>query len=393
MKSLNPKRIWKFSIIMVLFLLAIPLVLSAGVAPSTVNINYYPNQIQTISYEVTGYDRIELDMSCPFVKMNDDLVSSGRSHSFSVTITLPEKVDADPGKLNCGFMIREKQNENLPPGVAARVEVGVNIYIHVPYEGRYAKINLIAPNVNKGEPVYFQVHVTNLGEEDLNNLIAKIEVYDNEDNLRETMFTTSGSAPIFGATDLWKKMETVNYDAAKYKAKATLNYYGDEPVVDEKTFLIGKLFVNFLRFTENTSVGKINPVEVEVESWWGNLIENVYAEVELINESGSSGGSFKTISVNLNPWTLEKLTGYWDATELSPGKYTAEITLNYGGEKTQATAYIDLLEEKVIISFWDSFKSFASTPAFIILVLIILITLNMTLWYLKSKKGKKNEKN
>jgi len=395
MGNINLKRILKFNIFLVILLIFVPLVLSAGVVPSTVNFNYYPNQVQTISYDVSGYNDIELEMNCPFVTLNDDMLKSGSTHTFSVTVNLPEDIDADPGQLNCGFMIREKQDENLPPGVAARVEVGTNIYINVPYEGRYAKIDLIAPNVNKGEPVYFQVHVINLGEEDLNDISAKIEVYDMSDNLLETMFTTTDSAPIFTEGNLWKKMETTNYNPAKYKAIATLNYGGDEPAIDEKEFLIGKRFVNFLSMSENATMGKINPIQVEIESWWGDLIENVYAEIELINESGVFGGSFKTVSVDLSPWAIETLMGHWDATELSDGKYTAYVTLNYEDGKTEAVSSILLLDlEKEKISFWTNAKAFVASPIFIVIILILLVIFNITLWYLKGKKkGKKNEKN
>lgn len=364
--------------------------LAAGVVPSTVDMPYYPGEKHIISYQVSGYNDIELEMSCPFVKLNGEIIKTGSNHKFTVSVDLPEEIDAEPGRLNCGFMIKEKTTPDMPVGLGAFVEVGTNIYVHIPYEGRYAKLKLNVDNVKKGEPAYFKLSISNQGEEALKDLLPIIEVSDLEGNIKQVLHTDSVSVPIFEERVVWKKMETTDFEPARYNALATLNYMGDEPAVDETDFLIGKLFVDFVEMTPNVTVGKISPVEVEVQSWWGDLIKNVHAHVELMNGSQTLT-SFKTVSADLDPWQTVKLDGYLDVTEIPAGTYDAKINLYYDDAESLSETTIDVLPVVIETSFWDSAKGFLTGPTLLIIILILLFAINILTWYWK-KRSSKNEK-
>ncbi|MDI6736996.1 MAG: hypothetical protein QME12_00585, partial [Nanoarchaeota archaeon] len=273
-------------------------------------------------------------------------------------------------------------------------EIGVLIYVHIPVKGKYATISLNADNANKGEPVYFKVTVTNLGDTALKGINAAIDVTDIDGNIKETLYTMQSDVEPFASTEMWKRMETTEYEAARYNAKAVMAYGGEKPAYAETSFLIGKLFVKFLGMEINATAGKINPVTVNVESWWGDLIENVRAEVSMYDNKSEFKGSFRTEGVDLQPWQKASLQGYWDANALEAGDYNATITLKYKGGETRETVNVLLQkqpeEPKTSMTF-DKIKEVLVSPAFLIVLVLILI-INVAVWALKQKKQKRTAK-
>lgn len=367
----------------------------AGISPSRIDIPFFPYKEQRIDFRTMGYDMADFEFKCPYVNFINETVYDGDGvGTFSVNIKLPEKIDAEPGDYDCGFNLHRPKNINMPPGVSAAAEIGVLIYVHIPVKGKYATISLGADNANKGEPVYFKVTVSNLGDTALKGINAAIDVTDIDGNVKETLYTDSSDVEPFASTELWKRMETTEYEAARYNAKAVMAYGGEKPAYAETSFLIGKLFVKFLGMEINATAGKINPVTVNVESWWGDTIENVRAEISMYNASGEFKGDFKTESVDLQPWQKAALQGYWDANALEAGEYNATITLKYKGGKTSETVKVVLQEqpeeEKTNMSF-DKIKEVLVSPAFLIILVLILI-INVGVWVLKQKKQKRTEK-
>ncbi len=383
----------------IMVLVCSQMVFSAGVSPGKTTINFFPNEKISIEYTISGYPAgfYLSDVGCDFVSFNNDTQKSSTGEiKFSVTLNFPEKME--PGTHSCGFMVKHGElSRDLPPyaggGVGALAEVGAVILVNVPAKGKYAEISFEANNANQGEPVYFKVAVSNLGEIDLYGLSAVIDVMDIEGNVKETIHTTTADAPRFGTAELWKRMETTNYESARYKAKAVLLYGGEKPAEAETEFLIGKLFVNFLGINTEASSGRINPVTVDVESWWGNPIENVRAEVSVYNQSNVFKGDFRTESTDLAPWQKATLQGYWDASGLEPGNYTAEIALKYKGGETKAEAMLVLneagaIEEKEEQGF-DKIKEVLTSPIFLAILVLILI-INVGVWLLKQRKTKES---
>ncbi|HII15976.1 MAG TPA: hypothetical protein HA362_06715 [Nanoarchaeota archaeon] len=371
---------------------------AAGISPGKITLNFFPETSQTIEYRITGYDDFAItNKECSFLEYNNDSewLETGETR-FTVTIRFPKTLP--PGANNCGFMVMHGATDPEAPetarrGIGAVSQVGAVIQINVPLKGKYARISLHAENANKGEPVYFQIKAENLGEYDLNSLNARIEVADIEGKIIQRLVTEPFSIPKFGAAEVWKKMETTNFVPAKYKATAIVDYSGAGPAVAETAFLVGKMFVDFLGFEANATSGRINPITANIESWWGNPVENVYAEFKMQNGSGKYAGEFKTESADLEPWQKASLLGYWDATGLEPGNYTAGITLKYKGGKTETNGTIILhspAEAKTEFPFSKA-KDILSSPIFIIVLMLILLA-NILVWFMQKQGKAKGEK-
>lgn len=367
----------------------------AGISPSRIDVSFFPYTEQRINFQIAGYDAIEFEFKCPYVHpINETLNDEDGVSSFSVMLSLPEKIDAEPGEYNCNFILHRPANPDMPQGVSAAAEVGAVIAVHIPVKGRYASISLEAQNANKGEPVYFKVSVNNLGDTVLTGLSAVIDVMDNDGNIKETLHTGTGDAPPFGGVELWKKMETTDYEPARYKAKAVLLYGGENPATAETEFLIGKLFVKYTGMEMNATAGRINPLKVNVESWWGNPIENVRAEFRVFDKNNSYAGEFKTESADLPPWKKASLQGYWDTTGLEAGEYNANLTIRYKGGETMENVALVLQKEQESNEggrMFEKISSVIASPVFIALLVIILI-INISIWVIKQKKQRKKNK-
>ncbi|MDI6738114.1 MAG: hypothetical protein QME12_06395, partial [Nanoarchaeota archaeon] len=142
--------------LLILSLAAIPLVYApsmAGISPSRIDIPFFPYKEQRIDFRTMGYDMADFEFECPYANIiNETVYDEDGVMTFSVNLKLPEKIDAEPGEYNCGFILHRPKNQNMPPGMGASAEIGVLIYVHIPVKGKYATISLNADNANKGEP-------------------------------------------------------------------------------------------------------------------------------------------------------------------------------------------------------------------------------------------------
>lgn len=392
-------RITRIFTLIFLLTIAAQAVSAAGVSPGKIDINFFPNQIINIPYTISGYGDFYIsDIGCTYLTFNNDTSGTETGEQrFSVTLSLPENME--PGTHDCGFLIKHGQpNEDIPPyapgGFGAVSVVGTVIRIYVPAEGKYATISLEVNNANRGEPVYFHIIEKNVGSIDLKEQIAIIDIKDNNGNIVKTLYTNPFDVPKFGSTDAWKKMETADIEPAKYTARASVDYGGKEPAAAEAEFLVGKLYVNLISFESNATAGKINPVMLRVQSWWGSPIENVRAEIRLINQNGSEKGSLKTDSTDLNPWQEAVLQGYLDATEIEAGDYKAEIKIMYKGGETNAGASITLHPQPLEVkenNYFGAIESVITSPVFLG-ILIIMLIINVLMWIIKQKKQDKGKK-
>lgn len=362
---------------------------AAGISPSYIEIPFFPYHEETISFKTLGYARINFEMNCPFIHINNETLNDEDGvGSFTATLKLPEKIDAEPGQYNCGFKMHRINEQNAPQGIGAFAEVEARIEILIPVKGLYATMSIAAQNANKGEPVFFKLNIKNMGEADLNGLTAAINIQDINNNSRETIYTREFNAPKFQEVEVWKRLETENYEPAKYKAKASLYYSGPKPAYAETEFLVGKLFVKYVGMDANATEGKINPIKVNVESWWGNPIENVRAEIKIYDTNNTLRGEFRTESADLQPWQKATLHGYWDANGLEAGAYGAELTLLYKGGETKEKVKLALQKqpkEGEDGKAFEAIKETLTSPIFLALLVLILI-INVSIWLIKQKK-------
>ncbi|RME55122.1 hypothetical protein D6777_01515, partial [Candidatus Woesearchaeota archaeon] len=364
------KKTFFFNILILSILLSTTVSSFAGVSPAKIKINFEPNKEFKKTLTVFGYDNPTLNTTCNDIVKVENITKVDEGHKITIKIKFKDKF-GQPGKNYCGLTFTEKDIKLAQSTFGTKALVSSRLDISVPYPGYYAKLTLTAPNINKDQTQLFHIKVENLGENVLPNIKVDVKIYDIKNNFVDIVSTDTVTIPKFEFRETDLAWQSKGKESGKYKAVATLYYGGDEPATDEKNFIIGKIYVEFLKATVNMTPHKINPFNIDVASWWGNDLKNVYAEVKIKNSSGVDAGEFKTLSVDLAPWQTKTLTGYWDATNWGEGKYNAQIRIKYEDNETVVNDWeVNLVQPKI-----NKKKPFYLSPIFILIVVIFLILL------------------
>ena len=81
--------------------------------------------------------------------------------------------------------------------------------------------------------------------------------------------------------------------------------------------------------------------------------------------------NFKTVSTSSEPWEIKNLTGYFDATNLEPKRYIANILLSYDDETTSklVAIYVKKPASKINYLLYTTILG----GAFFVIILIYLL--------------------
>lgn len=359
-----------------------------GISPPLQKITFKPNLEQQISFKVYGYHDVEFESTCPdWITVNrQEVVGEGGTFEVYPRIILPERI-TPPGKHTCRLIIREPRNEGSPGIISAVAQVASTIIIDVPYPGRYAEIDLVADNVNKGEPLEAVVNIKNQGMETLYNLQVKIVIKDFLNRTVGTFYTDTTTLGSKESLGLKKTIDTRPYEVGKYRVSASLEYGGNSTAFDSENVIIGKKYVDLISIT-NSSIGNVIKFYLDIESWWGNDIMNVHADVLIYNETQSE--SFRTVSTPLRPWERLKLYGFLAEHKLGPGVYNADITLVYDGESSEFTRLVEIYapeESGTGITGLMVLKQAVTSPWIIVVILAIVIVADI-MWLRRRRHEK-----
>lgn len=349
-----------------------------GVTPADYELNFEPNLERKFNFNFIFDEGIKADVYAAgdlaeYVTLNKDSLNGGGS--VVAYLKLPSEVEV-PGTHR--IAIGAKQSIPTKTGMAIVGDVRGVIKINVPYPGKYAEIEFKTTNANAGEPINFTVTVKNLGKENI-YAYTSIEISDLEGSYIETLelgglFVETTKSEIF-----FKQLDTSNYKPGDYNALVIVNYGGATMARAEKIFRLGTLHVGVFNYTREFEKNKINRMEIEVESFWNDPIQNLHAEVKILDYEIS----FLTPSTNLGPWEKKMLTGFFDTTAIEKEEFQANITLHYEGKTT--SEIVDLRFKKE-----TSYLPSLIGGAAIIIILIVTITI-IILLRKKRKSGKEKK--
>lgn len=282
---------------------------------------------------------------------------------FTVSIKLPQKIDK-PGKhkIIIGAMEATSDSDAQTFGGIAAIQGRIDIL--VPYPGRYSESIFTISNINEGEAAPYEISTENLGTEEL-KVNYTIEIYKN--NFTEKILTENINRVILKSKETTKLIGTIDtkgLSPGEYQAQAIIDWGKKDKL--NQTFQVGQFLVEITDYDYLFEENKINKFNIEIQNKWNLKIDQIFAEVD-ITEEGNLRNSFKTVSVDANPWESKNLTGYFDTTGLEIKRYTANIILNYGGEVTSKLVAIYITES-------PKKKYTQYIVAAIIIALIILAT-------------------
>ncbi|RMF55633.1 DUF3324 domain-containing protein [Candidatus Woesearchaeota archaeon] len=307
-------------------------------------------------------------------------VKPGDNPYFTVKVNLPESIE-EPGyhSIIVGVVEAETQGGALNSRTAAETYITILSL----FPGKLLKSQVSVRNTNADEETEVKVNVQNLGEETINSVKAKIQVFDSDNNVVRELTTKSISLGP-GKKDVIKEPLSVQgLQPGEYSVKAFITYDGREDSA-ENTFKIGELSVNIVDYSKVFYSNQINEFNIQVESVWNHHIKDVYAEVIVENKR------VKTPTTSIDPWQKKIITGYFDTRGIKPGTYAGQIIVHFNGKTSLKDIQVQIVHPREVESPRESALKNISLTVIMIAVVGILAIIDLV--FILARKKQDNKK-
>ena len=330
------------------FLFFVSSVSALGITPAIKNINFEPLGEVNITFYVLDASENEFydvvirggDLT-EYSSINTDTVRG--NGAFVLTIRFPEKIE-QPGEHAVSVSIKERASESS--FIQTIVEVGATIKAFVPYPGIYGDLTLNILDGNVDEKIPVELYVINRGNNPLEIKKVYVDFISSDHTLSKSLNFTPYTIPVFGDRYFRKYLDTSGMKPGNYIGRARVDY-SDLTREVNKSFRIGSLFVNITNFT-NLIVGKgIQKFHVSVENGWNSPILGIYVDVSINNDLNESR-TFRTPSIDLNPWEEKTIESYFDADGMTGG-YNVTLNASYGGRNTVVYGILNVKDYSLVI--------------------------------------------
>jgi len=185
-----------------------------------------------------------------------------------------------------------------------------------------------------------------------------------------------------------------------YFVEMVVNFDGKQ-IVLSKPFMIGNKNLNIKDLIiDQFKLGQIVKVDVIAESVWNSEIKDVYAELNVLDSTGSSIKSVKTSSEDIPSLGSIILSGYWNTQDMIIGNYDINVKLFYE-EKISEKLFnavinvdaINIADSSLIagqVTGGETSKK-SNTLTLLIVAVLVLIVINV-FWFTVIKKIQKKIK-
>lgn len=363
------KKFVYLSFVIILILISFEGVSAIGITPSRIIINFEPNLQVTkyacVIYKSTGVINVSARAGlAKYISLDkNQLVFNGSKTQQCVKYTLSLPSTLTPGKNAARITASETAASGGRGALGSIAAVGQQIWVIVPYPGKYLTATLKAHDAEAGEPVEFTITLNSKGNETISKVIGSIEII-NQNNVSLGFLPTTeitNFKPTTTATlnAVWSPSAK---DVGTYRAIATINYDG-KTAEAETTFRIGELTLRLINVTSPPiKEGEIGKIDILVESVWISTISDVYAEIK------ASGKTAESSQVVVNPWSRKTIFVYFPTEGLEAGKYPATATVYYADKTADKEFTITVFEDKTTYYFMVG----ASIALMIIIALIAI---------------------
>jgi hypothetical protein len=392
----------KFSLVLAgIFVIVLMLntISALGISPGRTTLDFKPGLAKTVTVTVINtenknmdvvlYVQGELKNSVTLLKDGLSFSANEKEKSFFYELKLPEEMDR-PGLHTAEIVALE-----VPEGanaenaiIGATVAVVSQLYVNVPYPGKYIDYDLDI--VEKGGKVSFYIPVTNRGKQDISKLEGSIKIYSGEKLVDELSLD---SVPLASEKRTELIAEWLNAEPGNYKADLTMNYDGEKKTT-EKEFKVGNVKLEIISITvEDFLLGQIAKFNILVESKWATEIRDVSVRMLVYGEQGETIADFATQDYDVPAFDRVNMNSYWDTKDVKKGIYDGKIILNYEGEKQERNVRVQVTENSIeILGLTGHVVAEGSGKLNLVNLLLIIVGILIVaniIWFVVVKKLKK----
>jgi len=380
-----------------LIIFAISYANALGITPGRTTLDFSSELNKKVDFTIINSEHKNMNIQVSvggelgkYISLNEEslkMLSSEETRKASYEINLPQNLS--PGLHTAEIVVMQlpEGSEKGRASVGAALAVATQVYVHVPYPGKYVKAELkVMGTENKKR---FVIPLESLGNKEITDVEAEIYIYDLEGKELERLKTNKASLKSAEVKEIFAEWD-VNISVGKYKAKAVLNYDGEELLL-EKDFEIGEMVLDLQQiFVNDFKLGDIAKFNMIVKNKWNQQIENAYAEMRIYDDKMNEIDDLKSATYNIPAEMQTTINYYWDTENISKGLYNANIILYYSEKKTQQDLKLDVGSNTINVVGLGYVISSESKPnnsvvnlLFIIIGFLVLLNL---LWFLVLRK-------
>lgn len=398
---MNKKIYFMFVLI---FMLIIPCVMGLGITPARTTVNFEPNLEKEVSFSVINSEAKDLNLVvsvqgelAEYVSLSEtsfSMSSTQDSKEVLYNVNLPSELS--PGLHTAEIMVLQSpESKDLSETyIEATLAVITQLYIYVPYPGKYAEADLSVFNLDDGN-VQFVIPVISRGEFDLTSVKANIDIFTSLNEKVATINTNEIeilSKERKEVTALW---DTTNINAGPYRVVATL-IYDEQTLKLERNFNVGKKRLSIESIEVNDfTLGDIAKFEILVKNEWGENMSDVYVQM-LVRNNGEFIGDFKSPNYEIESLDKILMTAFWDTKGVKAGTYDSSLLLHYDLLIDEQDLQLEVNENSIniiglgyVISERGSVFDENRLLTYLIIGVILLILINIGWFFVLRGKFKK----
>jgi len=386
----------------VILLSLIPGAYAIGVSPGRTTFDFSPNVEKEVGFSIVNTENKAMNVAFivsgdlkEYISLNSDVVgfSSGEnSKDFKYTLKLPEK-------LTPGLHIAEIEAIELPENikdvklvVKATVSVVTQVYVYVPYPGKYVDVSVdIVPREDSNK-VNFYIPLVSRGEEKISSAKGTIDIYKNGEKI-DTVSTNEISIATTEKKELSAVWDAVN--GGEYTAKIKVEYDGNVKEI-EKKFNVGNESIGLLGVsTNNFKLGDVARIRILVQNKLSDDAKDASASLSVFNSNSENIADLKSENYDIPALSNTEMIVYWDTEKLQTGDYDSELGINYDKNLIIKNLQIKVTENSMTftgtgfaIASEGGGKMSINSIYYILIGVLVLVNLAWLVWWLKGRKKK-----
>ncbi|MBN1275750.1 hypothetical protein JXA12_05695 [Candidatus Woesearchaeota archaeon] len=371
------------------------LVSGIGISPGRYEVDFSPWLEQEFSFVIINNEGQDYTVGigvggdlAEHVTLSDQevFVKGGSMAPFTARLELPAAIET-PGRHVISFYVMEKSEESSG-GIGARVGVIPQIYVHVPYPGKYAEISsfIIADDkggVNEGEDTPGSFSIRSRGEEAITGARAEVSYYSLANGgLLETVTYDDLTIPPISTITKTFTFTTAGSPPSDYRAVLRF-FYGDEERNATKGFRVGSFDVELVEYQEVVERDGIVPFAAKVRNLWkGRIAADATLRVPGLEPATSA-------RVGLVDFQQRELTVYLDTSSLPLGKNNGSLVIRAEKQVKGADNNEVAKEYPVTFTLVEAIVEVEERPGFLtgssvlhVLLVILILLLAASVYFL-----------
>lgn len=380
-------------------LFVIPNISSLGITPGRTTVDFSPALEKEINFNVVNSENKNMDVAFviqgeleEIITLNNKLAhfySNESSKSFSYKINLPSELPPGLHKIEIVAIELPENFEDEEIIVKSTIGVVTQLYIYVPYPGKYLDANLDIVS-EKENSILFYVPVISRGTEEIKDVRGTIEIY--QDNKKISEIETTNLQLLPGERKELSGILESGLLPGKYNATAKINYDGKKLEV-RKEFEFGEDFIKILGVSaDDFQLGEVARIKIIVQNLQQNKIEKSYANIRVYDQELVNIADLKSEDYDIPGLSNKEFIIYWDTEDVGEGQYSSELKVNYDEKFSTKNMKIDVSKDSMLFSgvgfaISNSNKDFSIKNILIIIIgILVLANVLWFLWWIQKRK-------